>query len=70
MDESHFIKIAERIKEIRFKKGYSQEYMANELGISQNIYSRNERDVKKMSLGRLCKIAAILDTTAANLLTN
>lgn len=70
MDEIFFRQIASRIKELRFKKGYSQEYMANILGISQNIYSRNERNVGKMPLERLFKIATILNTTVAMLLAN
>lgn len=68
MDDIFFKKITERIKEIRFKKGYSQENMATELGISQNIYSRNERNIEKIPFGRLFKIAAILDVTVAILL--
>ena len=68
MDEKVFKQVSERIREMRFKRGYSQEYMATALGISQNIYSRNERNIKKMPLERLFKIAAILDTTIAILL--
>ncbi|WP_316830710.1 helix-turn-helix transcriptional regulator [Pedobacter aquatilis] len=68
MDERFFAPITWRIRELRNKKGYSQEYMATALGISQNVYSRNERNVKKMTLERLFKIATILDTTVAILL--
>lgn len=68
MDESFFKQIAYRIKEKRFKKGYSQAFMATKLGISQNTYSRNERSVKRVPLNRLFKIAAILDIPAAVLL--
>ncbi|MFC4143805.1 helix-turn-helix domain-containing protein [Pedobacter mendelii] len=58
------------MRELRFKKSYSQEYMATQLGISQNIYSRNERNIKKMPLGRFYEIADILDTTVATLVSN
>lgn len=68
MDESFFNKITQRIKERRFKLGYSQEYMAVALGISQNIYSRNERNIRKMPIGRLCQVAIILDTTVVFLI--
>jgi len=68
MDESFYKQIAYRIKEKRFKRGYSQSFMATELGISQNTYSRNERSIKKMPLDRLYRIAAILNTPVVMLL--
>ena len=68
MDEIFSKQITYRIKNQRLKKGFSQLYMAIELGISQNTYSRNERNIKKIPLDRLFKIAAILDTTPAILL--
>ncbi|MCY4779870.1 helix-turn-helix transcriptional regulator [Sphingobacterium sp. UT-1RO-CII-1] len=45
----------------RIRKGISQEYMAEQLGISQNVYSRIERGTVKLDIERLHQIAVILD---------
>lgn len=58
-------------KEIRIQrtiKGYSQEYMANRLGISQNAYSKIERDETKLTLERLYDITEILEISVYKLL--
>jgi len=60
--------LAARIRVLRVKHGYTQEYIANKLNISQNIYSRNERNLPRIPLSRLLEIATILNTTAASLL--
>jgi len=54
--------VVERIKDIRKKKGYSHEYMANELQMSQPAYSKIENNETKLSVDRLFQIAAILET--------
>ncbi|WP_162237734.1 helix-turn-helix transcriptional regulator [Pedobacter sp. Leaf41] len=48
--------------------GYSQEYMAQELGISQNVYSHNERNIGNLPLNRIYQIAAILNISVTQLL--
>lgn len=48
--------------------GYSQEYMAQELNISQNVYSRNERNIKNVPLERVIQICKVLDIPIAELL--
>ena len=50
------------IKRIRDKKGYSQEFMAARLNISQASYARMESQEIKLSIDRLQKIAEILET--------
>ena len=70
--------IVSNIRRIREQKGYSQEAMALELGITQATYSRlesqkdekNPKDEKdqKLTIGRLQKIADILDTDISTLL--
>lgn len=50
------------IRKIREKKGYSQDYMAQELEISQASYARLESEETKLSIDRLLKIAEILKT--------
>jgi len=50
------------IKRIREQKGYSQEFMASQLNISQPSYARIESQEIKLSIERLQKIATILET--------
>lgn len=50
----------EKIRLQRLAKGYSQEYMANELNISQNAYSKLERGETELSVNRAYEIASIL----------
>ena len=44
----------------RTKKGYSQEYMAERLGIGQKTFCKLEKGHTKLSVERLKKIAFIL----------
>jgi len=53
--------IHETIRHIRKQKGYSQEYIAERLGINSVNYGRLERGLTKLSLERLTKIAEILE---------
>lgn len=50
------------IRKIREKKGFSQEYMAHILNISQASYARLENEETKITVDRLQKIAEILET--------
>ena len=61
-------KILEKIKEIRTDKGYSHEYMALELDISQVAYSKLEKLDTKLSVERLYKIAEILEVKVGDIL--
>uniref|UniRef100_UPI00404888C5 helix-turn-helix domain-containing protein n=1 Tax=Flavobacterium sp. TaxID=239 RepID=UPI00404888C5 len=54
--------VIEKIKDIRKEKGYSHEYMAHMLDISQVAYSKIEKQETKLSVERLFKIAEILET--------
>ena len=54
------------IEELRHAKGYSQEYMASQLGIKQSAYSRifnTQCDIKLSMLEKLCDIlnVSVLD---------
>lgn len=62
------MKISERIKSIRVSKQFSQDYMANELGISQRAYSKIENDEIKLDLEKLQKIAEIFEMEAGEIL--
>lgn len=49
-----------KIKHYRELRNYTQEHVANELGISQSAYSRIEENPDKCSISRLKEIAAVL----------
>jgi transcriptional regulator with XRE-family HTH domain len=53
--------IGNRIKRVREMKNYTQEFMAGQLNISQNTYSRIENETVKLTTDRLQKIANALD---------
>lgn len=52
------IKIGNRLRKLRIAKGYSQEYMADVLQISQKTYSNMENDKSSISIETLKKIAS------------
>jgi transcriptional regulator with XRE-family HTH domain len=52
----------QKIKILRLSKNYTQNYMADELGIDPTNYSRLERGESKIPVERLKKIATILGT--------
>ena len=55
-------KIVNKIREIRKQKGYSNEAMATDLGISTSAYNKMERMEASISLERFIKIREILET--------
>lgn len=56
------IKILYNIKKLRELRGYDQKYMAGQLGIQQNTYSKIENGRIKLTVERATKIANILGT--------
>jgi transcriptional regulator with XRE-family HTH domain len=60
--------VADRIKKLRELKNLTQEHMANELGVSQNTYSRLETESTKITIDRLEEIASILEVPVEMLL--
>ena len=56
------------IRKLREKKGFSQEYVAQELGINQSTYGKLERENTKISIDRLLRISEILEEDVINLL--
>nr|WP_315424356.1 helix-turn-helix transcriptional regulator [uncultured Pedobacter sp.] len=69
MNEIRYKKVSEKIRIVRLTLGYSQEYMAQELGISQNVYSKNERNIKDAPLERVVQIFEILNLSIAQVIT-
>jgi transcriptional regulator with XRE-family HTH domain len=62
------IKITTRIKKLRLIKGYSHEYMASRLHISQAAYSKIENNQTKLSVERLFQVSEILEVSLADIL--
>lgn len=56
------------IRKIRTQKGYSQEYMAYELNISQKTYSNIENNKSPLTIEMIEKIATLLDVSFVDLL--
>ncbi len=60
--------LALKVRRLRELYGYSQEYVAFEMGISQAAYSKKENGHTEYSLNCLQKIAQILHIDAIELL--
>jgi len=52
-----------RIKELRMKKGVTQEQMANDLGVTVETVSRIERGVRGASIDLMSILSKYFDTT-------
>jgi len=57
-----------KIRRAREQKGYSQEFIASQLDITQASYARIESQEIKLSIDRLQKIADVLDMDVLSLL--
>jgi transcriptional regulator with XRE-family HTH domain len=59
-----------RIREQRLAKGYTQDFMAIKLRISQNAYSKLESGITKITIDRLFLIAMVLEADIHTLIGN
>lgn len=62
--------ILKRILNLRLQHRYSQEYMAHQLSISQNAYSKLERGLTNLNLERLREIADIFGVSMRDLMSD
>jgi transcriptional regulator with XRE-family HTH domain len=53
-------KVSGNLKRFRKEKGWSQHYVAAELGMSQNNYSRIENGKSKITLDQLEQISKVM----------
>ncbi len=60
--------VLQKIKDIRSLKGFSYEYMANELNISTSAYRKIESNETKLTVERLFQISGILQTPVNKLI--
>ncbi|MBL1233375.1 MAG: helix-turn-helix transcriptional regulator [Flavobacteriales bacterium] len=58
-----------KIRQLRELRGFSQEYMANKLSISQRQYSKIERNETKIDWNKIVQISDILEITPLNLVS-
>lgn len=58
----------EKIRMIREIRNYSQEYMADRLGIKQNSYSKIENNQTKLTTEMLQKIADVLQVSPMDIM--
>ena len=59
-----------KIRAFRMLRGYSQEYMATQLGIEQSKYSRIETNQQKLTSDMLEEIAKSLGVSIADITSN
>jgi transcriptional regulator with XRE-family HTH domain len=60
--------IGDKIKSIRELKNYTQEYIADQLGITQAGYSKIEKGKTSLSLEKLEQLAVILELPLENII--
>ncbi len=61
--------IGTKIRKLRELKGFKQEFMADQLGISVGAYSKLERDETEISHERLQQIAKVFDLSVPDMLS-
>ncbi|EJL61283.1 helix-turn-helix transcriptional regulator [Flavobacterium sp. CF136] len=61
--------IKNKIKNIRELKNYTQEYMAEKLGLTQAGYSKIEKGNTSLSYEKLVEIGKILDVTVEDIIS-
>jgi transcriptional regulator with XRE-family HTH domain len=55
--------IGTRIRKVREERGIKQEYIADEMGITQSSYGRLEKDDNRLTANKLIKISEILNVS-------
>jgi transcriptional regulator with XRE-family HTH domain len=59
----------QKLRMLREFRNYSQEYVAEKLGITQNTYSRIENNQTKITTERLHQVAQVLDVPVSELIS-
>lgn len=62
MKRSFYEKIGEKLLELRKEKGFTQEYVAKLLNITQAAYNRYEKGLRQISAEDIFKLAKIYNT--------
>lgn len=61
--------LGDRLRELRLKRKYTQEFMAKSLGITRPAYTQYETGARKPDPDTLAKLSKILDVTIDYLVT-
>lgn len=61
------MELGTKIKDLRSQKGFTQDYVADKLGISQPAYSKIESGHIEITINRLIEICKILDVNMKEL---
>jgi len=59
--KNQYLNVASKIKKIREIKGFSQDYVASKLDITQNTYSKIERGEAQITIDKLSAICEVLE---------
>lgn len=59
--------LGSRIKELRIAQNFTQEQVADMIGVSRQKYARIENGINSITLDILSKIAKVLDVTVADI---
>lgn len=59
--------LGSRIKELRSAKNFTQEQMADQIGVSRQKYARIESGANSITLDILSKIAGVLEVTVGDI---
>ncbi|HEU0226759.1 MAG TPA: helix-turn-helix transcriptional regulator [Arachidicoccus soli] len=59
--------IGSKIRQLRELKGYTQDYMAHQMGISQRAYSKIENNETRINWDKLTKVSEILEIKPADI---
>ncbi len=60
--------LCQNVRKIRELKGFTQEYLASKLGISQRAYSKIESSETRIDWGKILKIADVLNISPNDLI--
>jgi transcriptional regulator with XRE-family HTH domain len=61
--------IGGKIKKIRVLKGFSQEYVANELHLTQRAYSKLEQNETALTWDKLVRLGEVFEISPSDLIT-
>ena len=61
--------LTNKIRQLRELKGFSQEYVANQLSISQRAYSKLETNQTRLDWLKITKIAQVLEMDPVDLIS-
>lgn len=59
--------LGSRIRALRNSRGYTQEQLADRIGVSRQKYARIENGINSITLDTLAKIAEVLDVTVGDI---